>query len=350
MSAAGPPVAIVLVNYKNWPEAVECLDSLLAQRYGNFHVFVVDNDSRDESIEHISAWCSAPRPQSGWRNFSGVARITAQGGAGLPIPVRITDRPDSALAPAPAGCRVTLIRSGANLGFAGGCNVGIRAAGPEAFAFYWLLNTDTVVHQDALQALVTRATIDPRPGIVGSTLRYYDRPELVQALGGSHMETASLTTRHIATGARLDSLTIDREDIERRMFYVFGASMLVARRFVEDIGPMEEDYFLYYEEIDWAMRARGRFQLAYAPDSHVFHKSGASSSKVLSSFSSNLYYRNRIKFVSRFFPGRLGTVRRGLVIELVRHTLGRRWSHMRIVAAVLWNSAKLAAEARQPGR
>lgn len=105
---------------------------------------------------------------------------------------------------------------------------------------------------------------------------------------------------------------------------------------------MQEDYFLYYEEIDWAMRGRQRFGLGYAPDSHVFHKSGASSSKVVSAFSTNLYYRNRVRFAARFFPGRLGTVRRGLITEFLRHTLRGRWTHARIVAATLWQSAQIA--------
>jgi GT2 family glycosyltransferase len=241
---------------------------------------------------------------------------------------------------------VTLIRSGGNLGFAGGCNVGIRAAGLGTFDFFWFLNTDTVVHRDALRALIRRGQDDARIGMVGSTLRYYDRPDIVQVLGGSLMEPATLVTRHIGAGLRADSLQIDPAQVERQMFYVVGASMLVSRHFIQEIGFMQEDYFLYYEEIDWAMRGREKFQLGYAADSHVFHKSGASSSKVLPAFSSNLYYRNRLRFVTRFFPERLGTVRRGLLVELLRHTARGRWTHAGIVVATLWDSAKIVAQVR----
>jgi GT2 family glycosyltransferase len=340
-------VAVVLVNWNGWQDTIECLDTLLVQSHSNFHVFVVDNDSRDGSVERISEWCAAPRARPDWRSQLGVARLTDSSPA-APVELRIADRPGQALPPPPAGCRLTLIRSGANLGFAGGCNVGIRAAGLAEFEFFWLLNTDTVVHRDALQALTRRAQADGRLGMVGSTLRYYDRPDVVQALGGSVMDPANLLTRHIATGARLASLKIDVAEIERQLFYIFGASMLVSRRFVQEIGLMQEDYFLYYEEIDWAMRGRQRFALGYAPDSHVFHKSGASSSKVVSVFSTNLYYRNRVRFAARFFPGRLGTVRLGLVRELLYHTLRGYWTHARIVATTLWNSAQIARSVNRP--
>jgi GT2 family glycosyltransferase len=338
-------VAVILVNWNSWQDVIECLNSLLAQAYANFHVFVVDNDSRDGSIGHIGEWCATPSQQSGWRVHEGVARLTDRNPI-TPIAVRVVDRPDQPLPPPSARCRVTLIRSGGNLGFAGGCNVGIRAAGVGMFDFFWLLNTDTVVHRDALSALTRRGQAEARIGVVGSTVRYYDRPDIVQALGGSFMEPATLVTRHIGTGLRVDRLQLDAADVERQMFYVMGASMLVSRHFIEEIGLMQEDYFLYYEEIDWAMRGREKFELGYAADSHVFHKSGASSSKVLPAFSANFYYRNRVRFVTRFFPERLGTVRRGLFIELLRHTAGGRWTHARVVAAVLWDSPKIAAQVR----
>ncbi|HKT73924.1 MAG TPA: glycosyltransferase family 2 protein [Steroidobacteraceae bacterium] len=340
---AAPAVAVVLVNWNSWENVIECLDSLVTQSHSNFHVFVVDNESHDGSVEQITQWCAAPRATPGWRSPAGVERGT-QRSLIAPIVLRVVDRPEHPLPPPPAECRVTVVRSGANLGFAGGCNVGMRAAGLAAFEFFWLLNTDTVAHRDALRALTRRAQADATLGMVGSTLRYYDRPDIVQALGGSIMEPGTLTTRHIGTGARLDSLKIDPAEVERKLFYIFGASMLVSRQFVREIGLMQEDYFLYYEEIDWAMRGRRRFGLGYAPDSHIFHKSGASSSKVVSAFSTNLYYRNRIRFAARFFPDRLGTIRRGLWFELLFHFRHRNWVHARIVITVLWNAARIAAQ------
>ncbi len=330
-------VAVVLVNWNGWRDAVECVSSILGQTHSNLHVFLVDNDSSDRSFESIRAWSGQPRPGTGWREHAGVAH-----GGVAPIPLRVLERPAEALPRAAAGCRLTLIRSGGNLGFAGGCNVGIRAAGLEAYEFFWLLNTDTVAHRDALGALVRRAEREPRVGIVGSTVLYYDRPDIVQVLGGARLDLESLASRHIGAGLRLQDAPFDAAEVERDMFYVMGASMLVSRRFIRDVGPMQEDYFLYYEEIDWAMRGRGRFTWGYAPDSHIFHKSGASSSKVLPAFTAHLYYRNRIRFAARFFPERLAAIRRSLAAELLRHALRGRWTHARVVASTLLDFRNIA--------
>lgn len=338
---ATAPVAVALVNWNGWTHVIECLDSLLAQDHPDFHVYVVDNDSSDGSVGHIAAWCAHPYRADTWRSLEGVGSW-AQTRAGEPVTCAVVDAE-----PASAGVAsraVTIIRSGGNRGFAGGCNVALRAAQQAGFHLFWLLNSDTVVQRDALGALVRRLQARPEAGMAGSTLRYYGRPDTVEALCGARLQP-DMSTRLIGLGSALSMVPKDGDTIEREMTYVTGASMLVTARFLQDVGFMQEDYFLYCEEIDWAMRARGRFRLAYAPDSHVFHKSGASSSKVMPLFSARFYYSSRIRFVGRFFPDRLWAARRGLIVELARHALRRRWGHARIVAATLLNSAALAAAA-----
>jgi GT2 family glycosyltransferase len=343
-----PAVAVVLVNWNGWQHVIECLDTLMAQEYANFHAFVVDNDSHDESVEHIADWCANPRRGAGWRRQQGVVGWS-ETRAGEAIHCRV--RESAAALPgaaAPAGS-VTVIRSGGNLGFAGGCNVGIRSAWTQGASFFWLLNTDTVVHRGALLALVERAERDPRIGMVGSTIRYYDRPQVVQALGGASLELSTMGSHLIGTGCDLSAIPQDSTAVEAQMVYVMGASMLASAGFVRDIGLLREDYFLYGEEIDWALRARGRFLLAYAPASHIFHKSGATSSQVMPLFTARYYYRNRVRIVGRFFPEKMGAVRRGLALDLVRHSLKGRWGHMKVVAGALWDAGKLAAAVQLPG-
>jgi GT2 family glycosyltransferase len=342
-----PAVAVILVNWNGWQHAIECLDSLLVQDYPNFHVFLVDNDSHDDSVKQIACWCAAPQRLDHWRGFEGVLRWTERH-PGKSIVCDIVDSvPSSDCGPFAPGA-VTIIRSGGNLGFAGGCNVAIRIAVTRDFAFFWLLNTDTVLHREALDALVLRALSDHGIGMVGSTIRFYDRPEVVQCLGGARMNPATMDPRLIGTGASVASIPRDPSIVERELVYVMGASMLVSAAFVRDVGLLQEDYFLYGEEIDWAMRARNRFRLAYAPASHVFHKSGATSSKVLPLFTAKYYYRNRIRIIDRFFPEHLGAAKRGLALELIRLLLKGRWRHMGIVASTLWNARKLTPETPPP--
>jgi GT2 family glycosyltransferase len=343
-----PAVAVVLVNWNGWQHVTECLDTLMAQDYSNFHAFVVDNESHDASVEHIAAWCSNPRPLQGWRRHQGAVRWSELH-AGEPVNCRVLDSEPAMPTVTRIATGVTVIRSGGNLGFAGGCNVGIRVASALNFSFFWLLNTDTVVHRGALLALVERAQCDARIGMVGSTIRYYDRPEVVQSLGGASLEPKTMGSHLIGTGSDLSAIPEDSTAVEGQMVYVMGASMLASAAFVRDIGLLREDYFLYGEEIDWALRARGRYRLAYAPGSHVFHKSGATSSQVMPLFTAKYYYRNRIRIVGRFFPEKMGAAKRGLALDLVRHSLKGRWGHMTVVAGALWNAGKLAAAAQLPG-
>ncbi len=332
-SAASARTAIVLVNWNGWRECIECLDSLFAQDHLNCHIVIVDNDSADGSIEQIARWCESPRAKSTWRSLPGVARIT-QHPSPRPILHRIFDRPDGVVPPPPPSCPLTLIRSGRNLGFAGGCNLGVRAAGPANFDYFWFLNADTVVDRAALTELLARAARDAATGIVGSTLIFYDRPEVVQALGGAQLDPADGSSRHIGYLTAADRAPEDGALVEREMAYVVGASMLVSAEFIRRVGPMQEDYFLYYEEIDWAMRGRGEFTLGYAPRSRVYHKSGANSSKVIPLGTARYYYRNRLRFVRRFLPERLGAAKRSLFVEMLRHLARGRWGLARVVGSV----------------
>jgi GT2 family glycosyltransferase len=189
----------------------------------------------------------------------------------------------------------------------------------------WLLNNDTVVAGDAMAALVARSRADPRVGICGSTVLYYHAPATVQALGGAALDRWFGVTRHLGDGERF-APSASRE-VESSMDYVLGASMLVTRTFVETIGPMSEDYFLYYEELDWAMRARGRFTLAYAPDSLVWHKEGAtigSSAAPDRRSAVSDYYgaRSRLVFMRRYFPWRMPSVYAGLIVSMLKR-IGR---------------------------
>ena len=339
-------VAIVLVNWNGWRECIECIDSFMVQSHETFHAFVVDNDSQNESIEHIVSWCAAPTADPTWRRHPGVLRLTDRADLS-PIAVRVLLHLDQTLPPPPEGCRLTLLRSGGNLGFAGGCNVGIKAAGLQNFDWFWFLNADTVVQDVALTELIRHAQRRPGIGIVGSTLRYYDQPDALQAMGGARLNRSNGMTRHIGQGARLCDVPTDGAAVERDMDYVAGASMLVSTQFISEIGLMAEDYFLYYEEIDWALRGGSRFSLGYAPRSHVFHKVGVNSIKTMPLFSLRFYYNNQIRFVQRYFPGRLAAVKRSLFVQMLRHIARGRWAHARLVLTTLLTANQLAAGVSQ---
>jgi GT2 family glycosyltransferase len=338
--SADARVAIVLVNWNGWRECVECIDSVLPQSHQQFHVFVVDNDSDDDSIEQLLAWCATPEADPGWRRHPGVDRYTDQRPC-APVAYRMVDRCDQVLPPAKPDCRVTLIRSGGNRGFAGGCNVGLRAAGQDAFDYFWFLNPDTVVERRALAEMIERAQSQPRMGIVGSTLLFYDAPDTIHALAGGRFNRLNASSAHIAEGSPLAVVPNHASQVERELDFVCGASMLVSTPFIRQVGPMQEDYFLYYEEADWAMRGqREEYRLGYAPRSRVYHKSGANSSKLMPLFTAGYYYRSRLRFVRRFFPERMAAAKRKLLEEMLRHIVRGRWGLARVVGLTLLTPPK----------
>ena len=341
-------VAIVLVNWKGWRDSIECLSSIVGSgALQGADVWLVDNASGDGSVAHIEAWCGKPAPGEGWRAFDGVHHAAT----GVPIACRVWHA-NGQPAPLLPGVQVNLVHSGANLGFAGGNNAGITAAGLDRYSHVWLLNNDTVMAQDALAQLLARADADAQVGIVGSTLLHYGEPDVVQALGGGWFDRDAMRMSHIGEFRRAAEVPADADalrEVEAQMAYVVGASMLVKSAFIRDVGPMCEDYFLYFEELDWAFRGQPRWTLGYAPASRIFHKVGASSSQTVGEFSLNLLYRNQVRFASRFLPERLPALKRSLAWELVRHLLKGRWMPARLVARTLAQSRALAASA-PPGQ
>jgi GT2 family glycosyltransferase len=336
-------VAIILVNWNGWRDSVECLGSLLASdAMGSADIWLVDNDSSDGSVDQIAAWCARPSQSADHGAMQGVRHVGTDA-----IPFRFWQA-NGAAAPLLRGVQLNIVRSGGNLGFAGGNNAGVVAAGVDRYSHFWFLNSDTVIRHDALTHLLARAQADSHVGMVGSTLLHYHEPRRVQALGGGQLDPKTLGVRHIGEAIDIDDIPVAANairEIESRTAYVVGASMLVTSEFIRHVGLMCDDYFLYFEEIDWAVRGKGRFSIGYAPLSRVFHKVGASSSKTMGEFSLNLLYRNRIRFASRFMPKQLPAVKRSLAYELVRHVLKGRWMAARLVARALLDGGKLAASA-----
>jgi GT2 family glycosyltransferase len=296
---SGELVYVVVLNWNGWRDTIECLESLLRSERVTFKTIVCDNASSDGSFERITDWCEgriSVLPDD--------PRFSELVVPNIPKPINYAIvEPGGAL---PGGVDLFLIQTGANLGFAGGNNVGIRLALRDpACRFIWLLNNDVVVKSDALLRLVERASLDKAGDCCGSTLLFYYAPERVQALGGVRYN------RWIGIGAQIGlgsafGKEVDTSYVERRMSYVAGASMLLSRRLLEAVGLLSEEYFLYYEEIDLAVRASRKFRLCYASKSIVYPKEGrsigTSSLGAPSRLSTHLFYYNKISFVRKFFP------------------------------------------------
>lgn len=321
--------AIILVNWNGWRDTVECLASLQRLAERPLVTIVVDNASTDGSAERIAAWCAGR--EAAVPEQRSPALPAFDGAAPAALRWAVLDEND---APPPEPPEVVLLKSRTNRGFAGGNNLGLqlaRAYDPHGF---WLLNTDTVVDPAALQALERRAREVPGAGMVGSTLLYYWRPAEVQAAAGARFDRRTGSAAHVAANVRETALP-EVATVEAACDYIVGASLYATRAFVDAVGGMCEDYFLYFEEIDWALRAQGRFGLAWARDSRVFHKVGGSSRRTASRTALRYLYRNRLRVMQRFFPAALGSTRRHLWVQVLQHARRGHWDAVREIAGAL---------------
>ena len=325
VNAAGMPrLGVILVNWNRWADTIECLESLLRSPVP-MRVVVVDNASSDDSVARIAEWAAGTLPAT-----PAAPAMAAFGSPPVAKPLAVTRLTAAAAAatdPDPA-TRLTLIDGGDNLGFAGGNNAGLRhlLRDPQ-LAYFWLLNNDTVVAPDAPTALLARLDATHNVGMCGTVVRYYFRPDVVQALNGSRFNRLTGNSHGIGEG-QAATAPFDPAAVARQTDFVLGASLIVSRRFVDTIGLMNESYFLYFEEIDWATRAAGRFVTAFAHGAAVYHKEGGSigSSSLAGGRSDTSEYwlmRSKLAYVARFTP-RLLTVHRLLAAGQIARRLMRR--------------------------
>ena len=264
-------LGVVIVNWNRRDFTIECLESLLRSDVP-VQVVVVDNGSTDGSIAALRDWAAGRTPYSPPQG-----PLAALSTPPLPKPV------DLALvdaATAPVADRISLIDGGGNLGFAGGNNIGMaHLALAPGISHVWLLNNDTVVAPDAAGAILRTFDADPAIGICGTVVRFYSRPEVVQALNGYRFSKFTGAAAAIAGALHLPPGAAHPQtpaSIVAETDFVLGASLAVSRAFIDTVGPMSEDYFLYFEEIDWATRNAGRFKTGFAADATVWHKAGGS--------------------------------------------------------------------------
>ena len=248
-------VAIVIVNYNGWRDTIECLESLRECSYPAFSIYIVDNASGDESVQKL-------------------------------IELRITNH------------ELQIIQNGVNSGFAGGNNVGIKKALEDGAEYVLLLNNDTIVPPDFLTKLAEVAESDALIGVVGPKIYFADtttnnqrqttnNPPLNSPLvkggyggveriwfGGGKLNWLRTRGTHIDLDKvdnpyELSAKSYKLEDAD----YITGCCLLIKREVIDKIGLMPEDYFLYYEDVDWCLKAKhAGYRVVYVPAAHIWHK------------------------------------------------------------------------------
>ena len=246
-----PKVTIIVVNWNGWKDTLECFESLLPiieRREAT--IICCDNGSTDDSVRHILHWAN--------KHF----RQGFDSGQ---------DRTCAASCPA-----FTLLGTDRNLGYAGGNNVGIRRALELASCeFVWLLNNDTIVTDRAVSTLLLAARNTPNVAAFGSTTVDYFNPSRVQCAGGCRYHPMLTVTRQALRGWDLEEALARRRDI--KLDYIAGSAMFLRTAAMRNIGLLNETFFLYYEEADYARRLKEHgYRISWCKESIVFHKGGQS--------------------------------------------------------------------------
>lgn len=253
-----PKVTIVVLNYNGKDDTIECLRSMEKLRYSNHEIVLVDNGSED----------------------------------GSPLAVR-------EMFPG-----VTIIENGENLGFSEGNNVGIKYGLENGSSYVLLLNNDTVVaDEQLLDSLVEFAEGTRKAGAVGPRILYWQSERIWFA--GGRVSYLTGFCRHMDKG------TIDREYSTVAPYvvdYVTGCCLLINVNVLRDIGLLDPDYFLYYEDTDLCFRARKSGYVNYVvPSCMIYHKKSASAGFTgenrLTALQAYYFARNAILFARKNLHG-----------------------------------------------
>ncbi|MFK7935015.1 MAG: glycosyltransferase family 2 protein [Saprospiraceae bacterium] len=251
MSHTTPLVSIITVNYNGKEVTAALLDSLRRFPYPRLEIIVVDNASREDPTD----WLMNRYPE------------------------------------------IQVIRSEENLGFAGGNNLGVEASTGD---FFFFINNDAEVTKGALETLLALFAERPKLGIVSPLLVYENtnlttQPDTIQYAGTTPVHP--LTARNTTLGAMEEDR--GQYDEARPTAYAHGASMLMPRSVLEQVGTMFEGFFLYYEELDWCERIRkAGYEIYIEPRAKIIHKESIAVGK-MSTLKTYYITRNRILFMRR---------------------------------------------------
>ncbi|MFA5802764.1 MAG: glycosyltransferase family 2 protein [Thermoleophilia bacterium] len=273
-AASGPRVAVIVPNFNGSSYLGECLPSLLDQSYTNYSVTVVDNASSDDSVDVMR------------RDFP----------------------------------QVELLANSVNSGFAGGCNTGLKHALAGEAEYFVLVNSDTIADRDWLAELVEVAQSDPRIGVCQSMIYLADRPAMINSAGNE--------AHYLAFGYCGHYLEEDHGQFTAAVDVPFasGTSLLVKRAVIDEIGLMDEDLFLYQEDLDLSWRARlAGWRVVLAPASKIYHKYSFSRNQM------KFYYleRNRLLLLLQNYSPRslavLAPAFLGAEVAMIGYSLTGGW-------------------------
>ncbi len=240
-------VSFITINYNGLADTLEFIASVKQKVSSvNYEIIVVDNASKEDEATEIS-----------------------------------NQHPD-----------VKVVRSNKNLGFAGGNNLALPKATGKYLCF---INNDTIIQVDGFAQIIQRFENHPSIGMISAKLRYWAESSTLQYAGFTPLSRITLRNEGIGCGEQDKG----QYDTALPTAYPHGACMLIPSKVLNEVGPMYEDYFLYYEELDWAERIRrAGYEIYYDPSSVILHKESRTTGDG-SPLKAYYLTRNRLLFARR---------------------------------------------------
>ena len=314
-------VYIVLLSYNGSLDTMECLESVLKLNYVNCQIIVVDNSETLAPYENLINWALG--------NFNVIETLFQE--LVFPIeqkPVDFCTISEDNFLDRALNNKIIFVKANSNNGFAAGNNIALEYIFKFGMIddYIWLLNNDTVVEKNALSEIVLKINEtgnDANKLIFGTPLLEYYYPTIIQSIGGIYNKITGMTS-HVGECTTIEGCDYEFE-ANNKIDYPIGASMLINISFLKEIGLLSEDYFLFYEELDWAYRAKaiggGIRIIDYFG---VYHKQGNSTKtkkkEKKSEFIDLLSLKNRIVFAQKFNQKNINLV----YISIFTFTVGKR--------------------------
>jgi N-acetylglucosaminyl-diphospho-decaprenol L-rhamnosyltransferase len=282
-------LAALIVSYGNPRDIERCLNALARSSWTDFEIFVCENAGKDAfaRLRMLLTGQDGPLEQT---DDSSDTLDTPGGRLAAVLRCRFRDR----------AITVRLAAATENLGYAGGVNAWLeRLIGCPGWEAVLVLNPDTEVAETCLSELMTKAA--EGFGMVGGSLVFDDAPDRIINYG---LHWSPRTGRRIAVGGDSPVGSAPSDELLANIDTISGACMLVTREFIDDVGLMVEDYFLYMEDLDWGRR-RGQHKIGFAPGALTRHVGGTSigsarEPKAQSPLSVYLTSRNSVLFSRRW--------------------------------------------------
>lgn len=301
-------------------DTIECLESILKLDYENFQILVIDNSQTPTPFENFTNWAL------------GKITVTETAFENLVLPLEqkpldFCTTSENEFLQKELTHKIVFVKATQNNGFAAGNNIALYYVlkfGTQD-SYIWLLNNDTVIGKDALLSIVSQMNLQKEEKcIYGTPLLDYYNPKTVQSIGGVYNKITGLSS-HFGEGKDAEDFNTNSDELIKSIDYPIGASMLIKMPFLKELELLSEDYFLFFEELDWVYRAKiigGKVSILNYFG--VFHKQGKSTKSKFkekkSEFIDLVSLNSRILFARKFNRENLHFIQ----LSILTLTLGKR--------------------------